>query len=330
MPANEPASNRKVIKAGSARRRRSLLARFMFTSVVTATMIATGGFGTFPPNPVTETAARVIGENFPPEIIVSANLMLAQAAAPTLEVINRPDAQDDNPIVELFESLVEPLFTALPGAPTETIPAATTLEINVTRTENPATATLETNATATQAVAPSPSITLTTPTPVPSQTAQPSSTVAPAPTWTFIYVPPTPTETRQPPPDDTFTPIPSATGTPTGTPTVTSAPSPIPAGHLITSVSLNGGGSSITATGGAAVTVDYTYQVWGDSSTCPGCNFQLLWGLDNNWQTCFGWPSPGPGDYPGISGTSLASGMTVNITAPTTEGTYTIYSTVVF
>jgi predicted outer membrane repeat protein len=97
---------------------------------------------------------------------------------------------------------------------------------------------------------------------------------------------------------------------------------PPPAGHTISSFSLNGGGNAVTVPGGSSVTVDYTYQVWGDSSTCPGCNYQLVWGLDNNWQYCSAWTSPSPGDFPGLSGT----GSQFTITAPATTGTYTIYS----
>lgn len=302
----------------------------MLTMIMTATMIATGGFGAFPPNELTRQAAQLASESFPPDIIAPINRVLEQLAAPTLEVIERPDSNNGHPVVEFIESLVEPIFTALPVATTETVPAGITPENTATRTENPATATLKINATTTQALPPSPSITLKPPTLSPSPTARPSPTTTFAPTWTVIYVPPTPTKTRQPPPADTFTPVPSAmftsTGTPSGTPTVTSTPSPVPSGHLITSVSLNGGGNSITVVGGATVTMNYDYQVWGDSFSCPGCNFQLLWGLDNNWQTCYGWISPSPGDYPGQSGNSLTSGMTVNITAPTTPGTYTIYS----
>jgi hypothetical protein len=97
---------------------------------------------------------------------------------------------------------------------------------------------------------------------------------------------------------------------------------PPPAGHTILSFSLNGGGNAVTVPGSSSVTVDYTYQVWGDSSMCPGCNYQLVWGLENNWQYCSAWTSPSPGDFPGLSGT----GSQFNITAPVTPGTYTIYS----
>ena len=95
-----------------------------------------------------------------------------------------------------------------------------------------------------------------------------------------------------------------------------------PAGHTISSFSLNGGGTTVTVSGGSSVTVDYTYQVWGDSGTCPGCNYQLVWGLDNNWQYCSAWTSPSPGDHPGQTGT----GSQFSITAPAITGTYTIYS----
>jgi hypothetical protein len=104
--------------------------------------------------------------------------------------------------------------------------------------------------------------------------------------------------------------------------TATPTPAPTPAGHTISSFSLNGGGNAVTVPGGSSVTVDYTYQVWGDSSTCPGCNYQLVWGLDNNWQYCSAWTSPSPGDFPGLTGT----GSQFTITAPATTGTYTVYS----
>jgi CSLREA domain-containing protein len=97
---------------------------------------------------------------------------------------------------------------------------------------------------------------------------------------------------------------------------------PTPAGHTISSFSLNAGGNTVTVAGNSPVTVDYNYQVWGNSSACPGCNYQLVWGLENNWQYCSAWISPSPGDSPGLTGT----GSQFTITAPATSGAYTIYS----
>lgn len=55
-------------------------------AVTTTTMIVTGGFGTFPPNELTQTASALVSEAFPELIIRSANMVLEQVAAPTLAV----------------------------------------------------------------------------------------------------------------------------------------------------------------------------------------------------------------------------------------------------
>jgi hypothetical protein len=336
MPGHEIAPKQKLFKKpGFGRKqKRAMLARFMLIAVITITMIVTGGFGTFPPNELTANSASLFSQNFPVEMVRLVNQVLEQTDAQPLEVVEHPQSPDSgSEIAKIFENLVKSIFATLPTTPTEAAAAINADEAFRTSVAN-AVPTIEAGWTQTAEVvaaftgAPLPvdaqaalalPITGNTPT---AETIQPSSTPALLPTKPVVYIPPSPTKTKKAKPVD----IPTIGPTNTGTPTLTATPTTVPAGHLITSVSLNGGGNSVTVTGGSSVTMDYTYQVWGDSSTCPGCNYQIVWGLDNAWQWCSGWISPAPGDYPGQSGTSTTSGSTVTITAPSAQGTYTIYS----
>jgi hypothetical protein len=279
------------------RKRALFQARFVRTILVTGlsiTMIATGGFGTMP-NPFSQQVAQVMSNAMPTQLGAPLNNILADVGAPPLPM--------PEPSPTRSESLLDQLFApGQPNADVTTAPASTeTPSSTPTLTVTP-TATMTATATSTATATPT-----VTSTPTATGTATRTATVTPTrtylPTWT-------------PPPADT--PL----ATPTSTATPTPGVSPVPAGHYITSLVLNGGGNSVTVVGGSTVTVDYTYQVWGDASSCFGCNFQLVWGLDNNWQYCSAWISPSPGDFPGQSG----AGSQFTITAPAMTGSYTIYS----
>ena len=89
----------------------------------------------------------------------------------------------------------------------------------------------------------------------------------------------------------------------------------------ISSVSLNGGGSSIVVAPGQTVNVTYNFNIWDDP--CPGCFTQLVTGLKTGTTTgIHGGTCAFAGDaglYPGASGSE-----NVNLTAPLTPGIYAV------
>lgn len=66
--------------------------RFFFTFTVTTTMIATGGFGAFEKNPITDAFQEEIGQNIPEDFLNPVNSYLDQLSAPTI-----PPQSDSNP-----------------------------------------------------------------------------------------------------------------------------------------------------------------------------------------------------------------------------------------
>jgi hypothetical protein len=335
MPANAPAPQKKLTKKTIPRRdrRRAILVRFLMTTLVAGTMITTGGFGTFPSNGLTDSAAKLVSENFPAQIIQPVNMVLKQASAPTLEVVEHPKSENANPVADTFAALIVPLFpTASKSAPDVTSTAAAeafqtavgnaiptfqaqltqTAEVAITLTAAPSYSPVGTQAT------PAPPVTGTvqsnpTSTPQPSQTLEPSSIATLVPTWTTVYLPPLPTNTKKPKPP-TDTPIP-----PTLTPTTTLTPTPTFGPQLIISnVSLNGGGSSISVPPGSPVTITYDFQVMSDG--CPGCITQLVTGLGtpgSHGGTCAF--NGGAGVFPGVTGAENTT-----LTMPTAAGTYNV------
>jgi len=87
---------------------------------------------------------------------------------------------------------------------------------------------------------------------------------------------------------------------------------------IITNVSLNGGGSSVSAAPGSTVTVTYDFQVMSDG--CPGCITQLVTGLGTSGShggTCA--YDGNAGVSPGVTGSE-----NVSLTMPLTLGTYDV------
>ncbi|HEU0296998.1 MAG TPA: hypothetical protein VFR47_29940 [Anaerolineales bacterium] len=58
--------------------------RFLVTALLTTTMVATGGFGTLPDNPVTQGLQEEIGQNVPEPLLNPINSYLEQLSAPTI------------------------------------------------------------------------------------------------------------------------------------------------------------------------------------------------------------------------------------------------------
>jgi hypothetical protein len=59
--------------------------RFLVTALLTTTMVATGGFGTLPDNPVTQGLQEEIGENVPEPLLDPINAYLDELSAPTIQ-----------------------------------------------------------------------------------------------------------------------------------------------------------------------------------------------------------------------------------------------------
>lgn len=59
--------------------------RFFLTLTITTSMIATGGFGAFEKNPVTDVFQQEIGQNIPEDFLQPVNSFLAQLSVPTIQ-----------------------------------------------------------------------------------------------------------------------------------------------------------------------------------------------------------------------------------------------------
>ena len=140
----------------------------------------------------------------------------------------------------------------------------------------------------------------------------PTPTVTSTPTVTN-----TPTETNTPTitPTPTITNTPTETSTPTQTPTQTSTATPGPI-YAIWNVSLDGGGNTITVDPGVNLSVDFDFQI-ANPNSCPGCQRQIVIGVDNTALYC---------GYDGIPGLNpgVTSHSSTVISAPLLPGTHYI------
>ena len=107
--------------------------RFLVTALLTTGMVATGGLGTFPENPVTQELQQEIGENIPPDILDPLNAYLEQLSAPTIQP--RYTAQPNTPIdligLILQDTITETAATLNPVI-TETITPVGTASLTST------------------------------------------------------------------------------------------------------------------------------------------------------------------------------------------------------
>src|SRR6185503_19873944 len=78
------AQNRSVRPPPRRAERRSSY-RFLVTALLTSTMVATGGFGALPDNPVTQSLQEEIGQNIPEPLLNPLNSYLEQLSAPTIQ-----------------------------------------------------------------------------------------------------------------------------------------------------------------------------------------------------------------------------------------------------
>jgi len=149
--------------------------RFLVTALLTTTMVATGGFGALPDNPVTQALQEEIGQNIPEPLLNPLNSYLEQLSAPTIQ----PQlTSEPNPPLDLVGFLLGDITSESPlsvtenevgndiVAPTETPPDSGAQTITTTPSTHTPTATL----TATQTFTPTSTFT-------PSATATPTCSV---------------------------------------------------------------------------------------------------------------------------------------------------------
>lgn len=181
-------------------------------TLLTTTMIATGGYGAFSDNPLTSAFQDVIGENFPPELLNPFNAFMANLSAPQIPPVTDSESDRESPldpvgaILSLFEK-----NTSITNSNNKTpFPIEATL-VALASTQTEVVSIQNTSFTMTQAQIQTqtamPTITLTS-LPTMTQTTVPTLTSLPV-----YYYPPTATEKPEPTP--TFTP----TNTPVPAPT---------------------------------------------------------------------------------------------------------------
>ncbi len=92
----------------------------LFVVALTATMLATGGFGTLPKNPITRAAQQQISENFSDPFLEPVNAYLEQISAPTFESRPRPTNGFIDPVGWILAGLSSRTPEVLPPASTPT------------------------------------------------------------------------------------------------------------------------------------------------------------------------------------------------------------------
>ncbi|HKY53281.1 MAG TPA: hypothetical protein VJM08_03200 [Anaerolineales bacterium] len=150
-------------------------ARFMVTVVLTTAVVATGGFGTLPDNPITETVQEEIGKNVPESILEPVNSYLEELSAPTIPPLPSSTPNSSLDLIGLL--LGTPASDVETMAGTESL-STETLTATALLTQTPTTTVTE----ITHTVTPSRTATITS-TPTASRTPTASSTPTPTPTF---------------------------------------------------------------------------------------------------------------------------------------------------
>lgn len=147
-------------------------------------MLATGGFGVFPNNPLTDMYQKVLSENIPEDFLAPFNTYMESLSASTIPPSPDP-VPDGDPTPDLLSALAEILNPN---------PVSDTLVVNATAAYETAVASILETQTAV--------IPIRTLTPLPTNaytpTFTPLATSSPLPTSTFLPLPlyPVPTKTR--------------------------------------------------------------------------------------------------------------------------------------
>lgn len=320
----------------------------LFVVALTATMLATGGFGTLPKNSLTRAAQQQISENFSEPFLEPVNAYLEQISAPTFELQTRPTNGSIDPVGWILAGLSSRTPEVVPPAstPTFTSVPASLASLTPTLTSSP-------TSTPTFTVTPTVTVSITPTQDCPRPSTTPAMTtffnsskltidvymVDPAcKLILFFTLGPGQSVTQQTSIGQKWWFIESSAGrlladyfvkspfesvdVSTGAITVVT-PTPTPFGGLTVSNvvltdDLYAFGSSITLAPGQEFYVSYDFQV--SNSSCPTCNVQLITGLGSTGiagGTC-AYDSV-PGSAPGTSGTE-----SVTLLAPPSPGTYAV------
>lgn len=287
-----------VSRSPQPRKRRRSRFRFLFAVTVTTVMIATGGFGAFPDNSLTQTFQEVISENVSADFLQPFNSYMENISAPTIQP--GPDSGSE-PSFDLIGTLAGP--------------ASAVTEVDILSSNGIATSIANFSASMTAAAT---GTLIQTETSIPTLTTVPTITLIPTASLTATILP---TRTFQPIvyPTNTKKPPPPPPDTATSTATATFTNTPVPFGFIVSGVSLNGTGSSVMVLSGSSVTVTYNLQIYNDPA-CPGCIAQLVTGLGtpgSHGGTCA--YDGMPGLYPGVFTTE---NTTLNASLP--PGTYNV------
>jgi hypothetical protein len=130
------------------------------TALLTTTMVATGGFGTLPDNPVTQRLQEEIGENVPESLLDPINSYLEELSAPTIQP--RPTSTP-NPSLDLVGFLLGDITSEPAVSVSETFtPTEMPTDTGTpTLTETPVTHTMTVTLTPTQTFTPTLTFTAT-------------------------------------------------------------------------------------------------------------------------------------------------------------------------
>ena len=319
----------------------------LFVVALTATMLATGGFGTLPKNPITRAAQEQIGENVPEPFLEPVNAYLEQIQAPTIESQPRPTNGPIDPVGWILAGLSSQTPEASPPASTPTFTTAPTSSNTFTPTIAPSQ-----TSTPTLTVSPTATVSMTPTQACPRPSTTPAMTtffnsskltidvymVDPAcKLILFFTLGPDQSVTQQTSIGQKWWFIESSAGrlladyfvkspiesvdVSTGAITVVT-PTPTPfggltVGNVVLTDDLSQFGTTITLIPGQEFYVSYDFQV--SNSSCPTCNVQLITGLSNLSSSGACAYAGVPGGAPGASGVESAT-----LTAPASPGAYSV------
>ena len=288
------------------KKRKKRRSNFRFLLVVTATtaMVATGGFGALPENPLTQTFQEVIGENITEELLESFNSLMESIAAPTIQP-RTDSALNNNPppdplgfLLGLFNGDSSPSNNLLP----EEMNVVETAVAFIDGTQTQLALTLSTST-------PTETLTATaTQTPTATITLLPSLTVTPSPVWI-----------AQPVIISSDTPRPTSTASPTATVPLTTTVTWSVGEFTVSNLDLGEGIGVLFDVDlglGEQFNIKYDYTV--SNNLCPGCTVTLVTGLGSSGTGVCTY-SGVPGSSPGSSGSESS-----DLRAPAYPGAYNV------
>jgi hypothetical protein len=148
------------------RPRRPSSARMLLTVTATTAMVATGGFGVFPDNPLSQTFQQVISQNVSADFLQPFNSFMEIISAPTMAIMPKTDRDQGPDIFDSIPSIKTSPPTPMPATSAVVTPTPSETSI-VTQTEMPTPTTSST----------------------PTLTPFSTSTLTPTPSTTPTYLP---------------------------------------------------------------------------------------------------------------------------------------------